>query len=108
MAIYKKSLDDPEATEEYIHGAAEAVQVEDSVVWRSRLRPGWSWESDVKPRNGMDACPADHREYVVSGQIRYRMLDGTFVDAKAGDHLVIEPGHIGEVLGDEECVLIDW
>ena len=108
MAIYKKSLDDPDATEEYIHGEAEAVQVGDNVVWRSRLKPGWSWLTDVKPRNGMDFCPADHREYVVSGRIRYHMSDGSSVEGGAGDHLVIEPGHQGEVIGDEECVLIDW
>jgi hypothetical protein len=109
MAIYRKSLDDPDASEEYgDQGDAEAVQVVDSVVWRSRLKPGWSWERNVKPRNGLAACPADHREYVVAGKIRYRMLDGSVVEAQAGDHLVIEPGHIGEVIGDEECVLIDW
>ena len=109
MAIYKKSLDDPDATEEYgAQGDAEAVQVGDSVVWRSRLKPGWSWERNVKPRNGLAACPAHHREYVVSGRIRYRLLDGSVVEARPGDHLVIEPGHIGEVVGDEVCVLIDW
>jgi hypothetical protein len=35
-------------------------------------------------------------------------VQGGVVEAKAGDHLVIEPGHIGEVIGDETCVLIDW
>jgi hypothetical protein len=109
MAIYKKSLDTPDATEEYgADGDAQAVQVGDSVVWRSILKPGWSWERNVKPRNGLDACPMDHREYVVAGRIRYRMVQGGVVEAKAGDHLVIEPGHIGEVVGDEICVLIDW
>ena len=109
MPIYRKSLDEPDATEEYgADGDAEAVQVADSVVWRSRLKPGWSWERNAKPRNGMDYCPNDHHEYVVSGSIRYRMTDGSVVEAKAGDHLVIGPGHMGEVVGDEVCVLIDW
>ena len=109
MAVYRKSLDQPEATEVYDDdGQAEAVQIGDSVVWRSRLKPGWSWVKNAKPRTGRDYCPSFHREYVVSGRIRYRMEDGSSVEAKAGDHLVIEPGHAAEVLGDEECVLIDW
>jgi len=109
MAIYKKSLDAPDTTDRYGEdGEAEAVQVADSVIWRSRLKPGWSWERNVKPRNGMDYCPMDHREYVVAGRIRYRLSDGSVVEGKAGDHLVIEPGHSGEVIGDEICVLIDW
>jgi|SRR5687767_12787886 len=109
MAVYVKSLDRPEATESYgPEGEAEAVQIGESVVWRSRLQPGWSWERNAKPKNGMDFCPSDHREYVVAGRIIYTLRDGSTVEGKAGDHLVIEPGHAGEVVGDETCVLIDW
>ena len=36
------------------------------------------------------------------------MADGTSVEGKAGDFLVIGPGHAGEVVGDELCVMIDW
>ena len=109
MAVYVKSLDQPEGTESYgAEGQAEAVQIGDSTVWRSRLKPGWSWERNAKPRTGVDYCPAFHREYVVAGRIRYRLQDGSVVDAGPGDHLVIEPGHAAEVLGDEECVLLDW
>jgi hypothetical protein len=104
-----KSLDQPERTEDYDEqGDAQGVSVGNSVVWRSSLKPGWSWERNVKPYTGMDACPANHREYVVAGRIRYRMTDGTEYEAKAGDHLVIQPGHAGEVIGDETCILIDW
>lgn len=109
MAVHVKSLDRPEATEEYDgDGIAEAVQIGPSVVWRSRLKPGWSWEKNAKPRVGADFCPAWHREYVVSGRVLYRLEDGSAVEGKPGDYLVIEPGHAAEVLGDEECVLIDW
>jgi hypothetical protein len=54
------------------------------------------------------SCPLHHREYVVSGRIRYAMDDGSAVEAGAGDHLLIEPGHLAEVVGDEACVLLDW
>jgi hypothetical protein len=109
MAVYRKSLDDPEVTQEYGEdGDAEAVQIGESVVWRSRLKPGWSWEKNAKPKMKMDYCPAYHQEYVVSGKIIYRMRDGSQVEAQAGDFLIIEPGHAAEVLGDETCVLVDW
>ena len=109
MAVYVKSLDEPDATEAYgADGEAEAVQIGDSVVWRSRLKPGWSWEKNAKPTMGVDFCPAFHREYIVAGQILYHLDDGTTVEGKAGDHLVIEPGHAAEVIGDEDCILIDW
>lgn len=109
MAVHRKSLDEPDATEEYgADGDAEAVQIGDWVVWRSRLKPGWSWDKNAKPKMGMDFCPAYHNEYVISGAIVYRMVDGSQVEGRAGDFLIIEPGHAGEVVGDELCVLIDW
>ena len=109
MAVYRKSLDDPDGTEEYDEdGDSEGVQIGDTVVWRSRLKPGWSWEKNAKPRMGMDYCPSFHNEYVVQGRIVYRMKDGSSVEGRAGDFLVIEPGHAGEVVGNELCVLIDW
>ena len=109
MAVYRKSLNEPDGTEEYGEdGDAEAVQIGDVVVWRSRLKPGWSWAKNAKPKMGVDYCPADHLEYIVSGRILYRMADGTEVEGRAGDFLVIEPGHAGEVVGDELCVMIDW
>jgi hypothetical protein len=36
------------------------------------------------------------------------MGDGTVVEAGPGDHLLIDPGHVAEVVGDEDCVALDW
>ena len=80
----------------------------ESTVWQSTLEPGWSWMRNIKPNVPFDRCPLHHREYVVSGQIRYVMSDGTDVIGESGDLLLIEPGHLAEVVGDEACVLIDW
>ena len=110
MGVYRKSLDEPEATEEYDgDGVAGAVQIGDNVLWRSRLKPGWSWAKNAKPRmDGMDFCPAFHHEYIVQGTIVYRMKDGSSVECNAGDYVIIEPGHAGEVIGTQECITIDW
>ena len=55
-----------------------------------------------------ESCPYHHREYVVSGRIRYTTSDGTVVEGGPGDTLLIDPGHLAEVVGDEVCVVIDW
>src|SRR5262245_41021920 len=91
------------------HGRSLAISLRGEPVWRSELAPGWSWDQDIKPyADGLEACPMTHREYVVSGRMRYLMSDGSEIEASAGDLLFIPPGHRGWVVGDEECVLIDW
>jgi quercetin dioxygenase-like cupin family protein len=49
-----------------------------------------------------------HREYVISGQIRYLTDEGDEVIAGAGDHLWIGPGHRAWVVGDSPFVSIDF
>lgn len=80
----------------------------ESTVWLSTLLPGWSWQRNIKPTVPFESCPLHHREYVISGRVRYVMDDGTAVEAQAGDHLLIDPGHQAEVVGNEACVLLDW
>ena len=80
----------------------------ESTIWLSRLRPGWSWQRNIRPEVDFEDCPLHHREYVISGRIRYTMEDATVVDAGPGDHLLIDPGHLAEVVGDEDCVVLDW
>ena len=108
-SILRKSFAAPDDTMDYDHGQAAAISLRGEPVWRSELAPGWSWDEDIRPyADGLEACPMTHREYVVSGRIRYLMTDGTELEAAAGDLLFIPPGHRGWVLGDETCVLIDW
>ena len=115
--IEHKSLTDPDERVDYgAEGEAGKVSIgmtgfgvgNESVVWLSNLRPGWSWVKNIKPRVPFETCPLHHREYVIAGHIRYALPDGSAVDGVAGDHLVIEPGHLAEVVGDEDCVLLDW
>lgn len=80
----------------------------ESTVWLSKLEPGWSWQRNIRPTVPFESCPLHHREYVIAGRIRYVLDDGTTVDARAGDHLLIDPGHQAEVVGDETCLLLDW
>ena len=81
----------------------------ESTVWLSTLKPGWSWERNIQPSVPFTSCPLHHREYVVSGRIRYESVDsGETVEAGPGSYLDIEPGHLASVVGDEPAVLIDF
>jgi len=115
--IEQKSLDQPEETVDYgDQGMSAKVTLgitgygvgSESTVWLSTLRPGWSWQRNIRPNVPFESCPLHHREYVISGRVRYVMDDGTVVEAVAGDHLLIDPGHQAEVLGEKTCVLLDW
>jgi hypothetical protein len=115
--IERKGLGQPDSSADYgEHGTSAKVTLGmaglglggESTVWLSTLRPGWSWERNIKPTVPFESCPLHHREYVISGRIRYVMADGTAVEATAGDHLLIEPGHLAEVVGNEVCILLDW
>jgi hypothetical protein len=107
--IVLKRLGEPDRTVRYAHGQALLFHLGREKIWRSELQPGWNWDEDLKPyAEGATSCPLTHREYVVSGRIRYLMSNGTEVEAAAGDTLFIPPGHRSWVLGDEICILIDW
>ncbi len=106
-----KRFDEPDEVYTFDDGrsAADFVTVGDRTVIRSRLAPGWSWDEQIKPQtDGWSSCPEVHHEYVVSGQIRYLMDDGSEKVAGPGSYVAIPPGHRAWVVGDEECVLIDW
>jgi hypothetical protein len=115
--IDRKSLNEPDGEADYgAQGKAAKVTVgmagfglgSESTVWLSSLKPGWSWLRNIKPDVPFETCPLHHREYVISGRIRYTLEDGTAVEAGPGDHLLIDPGHLAEVIGEETCVLLDW
>lgn len=109
MAISVKSLDMPDQAYDFGDaGRYDITIIGDSMVARSVLNPGWSWDEHVKPyAEGAESCPETHHEYVISGQIRYLTDEGDEVHAGPGDHLVIGPGHRARVDGPESCVVVD-
>jgi hypothetical protein len=110
MAIIVKNIDHPDEAFTYGDaGSAAYTIVADSMVSRSVLQPGWSWDEQVKPHTDGDvSCPLTHHEFVLSGQIRYLTDEGDEVIAGPGDHLWIGPGHRAWVVGDEPFVAIDF
>jgi hypothetical protein len=106
-----KRFDEPDDTWAFGEmGRSEIINLNGVMVVRSILEPGWSWLEHIKPTvEGLESCPLRHREYVVSGRIRYEMADGgQTVEAGAGSYLDIQPGHWASVPGDEPAVVIDF
>jgi hypothetical protein len=106
-----RRFDEPDDTWEFgDRGRSEILNVGGVMVVRSILQSGWSWMEDIKPQaEGLENCPLHHREYVVSGRIRYEVVEtGEVVEADAGSYLDIQPGHLASVVGDEPAVLVDF
>ena len=103
-----RSLDRPDEMREMGRAKLELVHLEDRVIARITLKPGWRWDTDIKPLVGTETCLVPHEQYVISGRLAIEMDDGTRFEAKAGDVVVIPPGHNAYVVGDEPVVAIDF
>lgn len=107
--IEVKSFDKPDETRPFQgKGYADMVTLGGKAVLRGHFEPGWRWSVNVKPIAGTDSCQAAHTGYVLQGRMRIHMNDGSEQDLTPGEVCVIEPGHDAEVIGDEECVFVDF
>lgn len=102
-----KSLDQPEETRNFPKGRMELVTIGGVTMGRATFEPGWKWSECVKPIAKTDSCQAAHVGYVISGEMKAVMDDGTEFDFGPGDAMSIPPGHDAWIVGDEQCVLID-
>lgn len=75
---------------------------------RGVFEPGWRWSEHVKPIAGTPSCQAEHTGYVLAGRMAVRMDDGTEVEYGPDDAFYMPPGHDAWVVGDKQCVLIDF
>ncbi len=87
-------------TREGVQGISRATTTVDTVACkRVRFAPGAVTK----------ACPHAHVAYVVSGAIRIRMLnDGSEETYRAGDVMMLPPGHDAWTEGDEPCEFVEF
>jgi quercetin dioxygenase-like cupin family protein len=106
----RKSLDSPDERRPFEGSSGELnlVNTDEGAIGRARFRPGWKWSDHVKPIAKTESCEAAHVGYMVSGAMRVRMDDGSEEEFRAGDAMIIPPGHDAWVVGDQDCVVIDW
>ena len=105
-----KSLDRPDETRtfEKESGTLELVTFGADAVGRATFKPGWRWSTHVKPIAKTESCQAAHVGYCISGRMHVVMDSGDEHDLGPGDVSIIPPGHDAWIVGEEDCVMIDW
>ncbi|MFF5446112.1 cupin domain-containing protein [Streptomyces sp. NPDC012888] len=105
-----KNFDTPDETRPFEAGMGrlDVLQTDGGAVGRAVFEPGWRWSEHIKPIAGTDSCQSAHTGYVVSGRMKIVMDDGEESECRAGDFMQVAPGHDAWVVGDEQCVVLDW
>jgi class 3 adenylate cyclase len=98
--LQRKSFSTPDEVRRFPHGHVDIVNLDETVLGRFALSPGWRWSKDVKPIAGTASCQHRHVGYVMSGHLHVVMEDGIEVEVRKGDAYEIPPGHDAWVVGD--------
>src|SRR5687768_8856027 len=107
--LENKSLDRPDETRKFEgKGWADVVKVGGKAVAKAHFEPGWRWSENVKPIAQTELCEVSHLGYCMQGRMHVTMKDGSEYDVAAGDAVAIPPGHDAEVVGQDECVFLDF
>jgi hypothetical protein len=106
--LERKSLNAPDEVRKFDKGKLEIVNVDGVTIGRATFEPGWKWSTCLKSVANTKSCMAAHFGYQLSGTLVTRMDDGSQTVSKAGDVLMIPPGHDAWVEGDEPTVVIDF
>ena len=88
-------------------GRVDLIELGGLAFDRATFEPGWRWSEDQASATEGQLCSQRHLGYLISGRMRFRMDDGTEVEAAAGDVYLIPPGHDAWVVGDQPCVALD-
>lgn len=106
--IERKSFNAPEEVRKFEKGKLELVNVDGASIGRATFEPGWKWSTCVKPIANTPSCMAAHFGYQLSGTLVTKMDDGYETRSRAGDVLMIPPGHDAWVEGNEAVVVVDF
>jgi quercetin dioxygenase-like cupin family protein len=108
LKLAKKNFRSPDVTRDCGHGTLELASLEDTVLAKVTLQPGWRWSEHVRPMAHTETCQVHHVHYVLSGRLRVVAEDGSQMELAAGDFAVIGPGHDAWVIGNEPFVGLDF
>ena len=103
--ISRKSLDTPDEQPPLGQEVTvDQVDVRALRVKRAVFAPGWHWKQHVSE----ELCTTRHAGFVAAGRLCVVTSDGSEAEIRAGDVVVIDPGHDAWTLGSEPCVFIDF
>ncbi|MDX2699606.1 cupin domain-containing protein [Streptomyces ipomoeae] len=103
-----KTVDKPDERRDFPRGHLEAVHLSGLDFAVATFEPGWRWSESVAPIAGTESCQVHHNCYVLKGRLQIRMDDGGEGEVGPGDVFVCPPGHDAWVVGDEQCVVLDF
>lgn len=106
--LQRRPFDRPTDVRRFANGHVDVVELDDTVIGRFVLEPGWRWSRDVGPTAGTPLCQYRHVGAVVTGVLLVEMEDGTQSRIGPGDVFEIPAGHDAEVVSDEPWVAIDF
>ena len=106
--LQRKRFEKPEEVRDVPKARLDVVELDDVVVGRMEMQPGWRWSVDVSPIAQTALCMYHHMGYALSGVLRTEMADGTMLDVRPGDVYEIPPGHDAWVVGDVPFVGVDF
>jgi hypothetical protein len=99
----------PDAEHHDVGGVhVDVFRVGNGRVRRVLYPAGFRWSTDLAPVVGTDSCQHTHVGFLASGHIAGRYGDGCEFDFRAPAAVLIEAGHDGWVVGDEQAVLIEF
>ncbi|HTE64979.1 MAG TPA: adenylate/guanylate cyclase domain-containing protein [Candidatus Binatia bacterium] len=104
----RKRLDQPDEIRDYPKGRTEIFELDDFVIGRMVMEPGWHWRDDVQPIAKTERCMNHHLGYCVSGRLRVSYEDGTEGVINREEMFEMPPGHDAWSEGDEPWIAIDF
>jgi class 3 adenylate cyclase len=106
--LQHKKVEQPDEVRQYTKGATEIFELDDFVIGRMIMHPGWRWIEDVKPIVGTDRCMNHHLGYVLRGILHVELADGSAAEIGPNEMFEIPPGHDAWVVGDEPWEAVDF
>lgn len=103
-----RNFDRPDDRREFSKGSLDLIKVGPLTFGREILDPGWRWSVDVKPIAGTDRCEFHHVGLQLSGRSICEDREGNQVEIGPGEIYDMPPGHDAWVVGDEQCVQVDF
>ncbi|HEY1976472.1 MAG TPA: cupin domain-containing protein [Candidatus Baltobacteraceae bacterium] len=107
-SLEKKSFDHADETRTFDKGTVDVVTVGGTPIGLAHFQPGWKWSECVKPIAQTDSCQAEHLCYFISGWMKVVTDDGVEMEYGPADVMYLAPGHDAWIVGDEECVVVDF
>jgi hypothetical protein len=96
-----------------MHSEVGGLAVDEIEAGRGRIKrviypPGWRWTEHMQPVTGGERCMHAHVGFLVQGRMTVEYADGCREAFQAPAAVVVPPGHVGWVEGDEAAVLVQY